>query len=340
MHPTLDVLENVILKAYDLDLYRHIGAANFSGKVYGEDSLRRMWSMSPASQIYYSILNPVFTALLPDLKLKNLQYPVVMFRDGIIDFIQYMIDNPHPIPKTLGYILDERLEPFLSESWYEAGFFYRLYYKPASAYQLPRERTRLVISTIANGSFVGIQTLESELLKAKKFASEKNLSIEFHIPVRENLFFDRHYQDKEVLFSLSELIFEILGTEIVFLSDKKISMDADYRDAYYHIPVDGALCISDNTLEHQLLTKGAAPMIAKAPVLEGELQVPLSTNHGIVVTRKERPKNCGQLFNRLVKEAVYIKETSSANVSKHQFPYFAKQLTYGDFFHYVKALGV
>lgn len=336
MHPTLDVLENTILKAQELGVYRHIGAANFSGRIYGDDSLRRMWSMSPASQIYYSVLNPVFTALLPDLEKKNLSYPVTMFRDGIIDFIQHMIENPTPTGS--GYLLDERLEPFVSEAWYECGLFYRLYYAPDTTFQLPSKKERIIVSTIANGCFVGGEKFATELALVKKFASDHGLRIEMHLPVRENIFFDHNYRDQAALFNISDLVFQILGNDVTFLSDKSVSMGSDYRNAYYHIPSDGALCLADNTLEHQFLTKGATPMVAKAQVQAGEFKVPLSTNHGVVITQRKRPAKCGELFNKLVKEAIHLKENASVDLTKHQFPYFAKQLTYGDFFHYVRTL--
>ena len=81
-------------------------------------------------------------------------------------------------------------------------------------------------------------------------------------------------------------------------------------------------------------------MVPKLEVKASDFIVPLSTNHGVVISHKARPDNCGELFNNLVKEAVFLKENSSLDISKHQFPHFAKQLTYGDFFHYVKALRV
>src|SRR5690606_17521214 len=107
---------------------------------------------------------------------------------------------------------------------------------------------------------------------------------------------------------------------------------SDYRNAYYHIPVDGALCIGDNTLEHQFLTKGASPMIDKQPLSDDDFKLPLSTNHGLVLSELKRPKDAGKLFNKLVETAISLKESSSVDLTKHQFPYFAKQLTYGEFF--------
>lgn len=338
MHPILAEIENTILGAKDLNLYRHIGAANFSGRIYGDDALRRMWSMSPASQIYYSVLNPIFTALQADLEKKNLSYPITLYRDGVIDFIQYMIDNSKP--ESSSYIVDERLAPYLSDAWWESGLFYRLYYAPSQQYQLPIKRTRLVVASIANGSFVSVETFEQALHAAKEFASKHKLDIQVHLPVRENLFFDNNYRNQSALFSAADSVYRILGTDTAFLSDKKVTMDSDYRNAYYLIPSDGALCLSDNTLEHQFLTKGAAPMVPKLEVKVSDFKVPLSTNHGVVISHKTRPDNCGELFNNLVKEAVFLKENSSLDISKHQFPHFAKQLTYGDFFHYVKALRV
>lgn len=337
MHPTLDVLKNTILPGKNVDLFLHIAASNLSGQIYNKESLKRIWAMSPYSQVYYSILNPLFSALLSEVEKKDLKYPFVLIRDGIVDFLQYMID--HPVPDAIGssFIFDRRLEPYLSSAWREKALFYSLYHQPAQAFRFKSKPSKLIISTIINDGFICMKSLKKAFLLAKKFCDDKKLKIEVHLPVRENIYFDINYQDTPALLAAASLAYEILGTDLSMVSDKKMETENDFRDYFYFIPADGNLCLSDNYLEHLFLMKGATPMLEMNDNIKDSVKVPLSTEHGMNIFAMKPSAKSGTLFNDLVKQASGLKEETLDDIENHRYKYFVKQETFGNFFHYIRS---
>ncbi|MBH48874.1 MAG: hypothetical protein CME71_11965 [Halobacteriovorax sp.] len=337
MHPILETLKSkVLVHTGEAEIFRHIGASNLASDVYTRESLRRMWSMAPYSQSYFSVLNPLFSSLLEDYNKKDLKYPVVLIRDGLVDFLQHMFDNPVPTKNSQVYIFDQRLEPYLNNAWREKALFYSLYHRPNPSYKLPVAKKRLIISTIVNGAFVSSSRLEALLAQAKSFVSKHNLAVEVHLPVRENIFYDHAYQDDPAVFDLSKKFYDTFDHNIKFISDKKITMDSDFRDSYYLIPSDSNLCLSDNYLEHTLLMKGAAPMSDLTRGQGLHFEVALSSEHGAVLGEGSG-KFDDSLFKDLSKEAVTIKKMGPAMAKDHQFKYFANQLSYGDFFKFLRS---
>tara|TARA_R110000868_G_scaffold180754_1_gene421411 strand:+ start:8306 stop:9334 length:1029 start_codon:yes stop_codon:yes gene_type:complete len=337
MHPTLDILSSkVLIHGGEAEIFRHIGASNLAADVYQRESLRRMWSMAPYSQSYFSVLNPLFSALLIDYQKKDLKYPVVLIRDGLIDFMQYMFDHPAPEKSSSTYIFDHRMEPYLNSAWREKALFYTLYHRPTKAYKLPLKKERLIISTIVNGAFISASHLEQLFEQASAFVTKHKLKVEVHLPVRENIFFDHAYQDHPALFEVSKRVFDHFGPDVKFLSDKKITMESDFRDSYFLIPSDSNLCISDNYLEHSLLMKGSSPMLPYAAVCGLDFDVPLSTEHGAMLGRTSKLSD-ETLFKEFQKEAKLIQKNAKDPAADHQFKYFAAQPTYGDFFHLLRS---
>tara|TARA_R110000868_G_scaffold61524_1_gene186927 strand:- start:40149 stop:41177 length:1029 start_codon:yes stop_codon:yes gene_type:complete len=337
MHPTLEILKSKVLAhTGEAEIFRHIGASNLASDVYQRESLRRMWSMAPYSQSYFSVLNPLFSSLLQDYEKRDLKYPVVLIRDGLVDFLQHMFDHPVPSKNSQIYLFDQRFEPYLNNAWRERALFYTLYHRPNSAYKLPVKKKRLIISTIVNGAFVSSSRLEALLSQAKTFVSKHDLTVEVHLPVRENIFFDHAYQEDPAAFDLSKNLFNYFDQSIKFISDKKITMDSDFRDSYYLIPSDSNLCLSDNYLEHTLLMKGSAPMISFDKYQGLEFEVALSGEHGAVLGEGQGEFD-DSLFKQLSKEALAIKKLSGAMAKDHQFKFFASQLTYGDFFKFLRS---
>ncbi len=260
MHPIFDKIQKQILKEPSSELLRHVCASNMPSSYYGEEELRSIWSLAPYSDIYYSVLNPIFSKIFLQMGPKNEEYPLVLLRDGALDLFDFFKKYPDPKVFDQQFILHHSLSKILNRKWRENAIFYELFSIDESRYCIEKKRSKLLVSTLINDAFFTREQIISSLKKAHEFAVSKGLKVELHLPIRENLYFKSDYKNLSPAFDLSLCALDILGDDISIISDKDLSKNSDFREYYFYLAPDDKFCISDNQLEHYLLANGASSM--------------------------------------------------------------------------------
>ncbi len=282
MNPILTILEQELIHSPKSKLFQYIGASNISGEYYNNKKLAKIWAMAPYSDNYYSILNPLFSKVYLELIEKGQQYPLVLLRDGALDLIEFVSQYSDPSVFDQKFIIHQSLSYALPELWLKNVMLFDYFYRPKHLFRLEIPRKRLIVSTIVNNAYIEPARAKEYFLKLNDFATANKLEVFLHLPIRENHYFTNIYKDQNAAFDLSLMAFDIFGTDTKIISDKALKSASDYRDSFYAlIPMD-RICLSDNYIEHYLLTNGAAPW-SSFKEIKGAYEVSLSSQHGVML---------------------------------------------------------
>ena len=100
-------------------------------KYFNKDEYKRFWSLSPLTNHYYNPFNALFSYEL-DLIDYDFDYPVVLFRDGRIDLLEYFYKNPKPVSKAISkkvtFLIHDNLRDIVPKAWQKHVHFYSYSY--------------------------------------------------------------------------------------------------------------------------------------------------------------------------------------------------------------------
>lgn len=282
MNPILTILEQELLHYPKSKHLQYVGASNISGEYYNNKKLAEIWAMAPYSDNYFSVLNPLFSKVYLELIEKGQQYPLVLLRDGALDLFDFICQYPDPSVFDQKFIIHHKLSSVLPEAWLKNVMLFDYFHRPKKIFRLELPRRRLIVSTIVNNAYIESSQAKDFFISLNKFAIKNDLEIFLHLPIRENLYFDNIYKNQNAAFDLSLMAFDIFGTDTKIISDKTLKSTSDFRDSFYALIPSNQLCISDNYIEHYLLTNGAAPW-ASFREIKGAYEVSLSNQHGVIL---------------------------------------------------------
>ena len=280
MNPTIRIINDELLSSPESNIFNYIGVSNIPSEFYNNKELNDVWSLTPYSDNYYSILNPLFSKIFVELNKKGHQYPVVLLRDGALDLYEFVCTHPDPLVFDQKFIINQNLSFILPEQWLKNVILFDYYHTPQNHYRLEMHKKRLIISTIVNDAFITTTKAKEYFKILKDFALKHDLEVVLHLPIRENHYFKVDYKNQNAAFDLSLMAFDVFGTETKFMSDKTFKSSSDFRDSYYALIPNDFLCLSDNYLEHHLLINGSTPYKAYRQI-NGAFKVSLSAQHGV-----------------------------------------------------------
>ncbi len=242
--------------------------------------------LSPDSNAYHSCINPLFSFELEENGFKSFRiFSHLSLRDGVYPLLRYFSLNPVPHEIDPVLIVDEKLSGLVPSAWRERVWLREVFIETTKEENL--QELVLLISPDKDSSPLDI--VERELLKIKK----QSLSFKKILIYFSSCNFMGE-EDADYDFSWGYKIHNCLlrtfsGQEVEIIDYQEYQRRNFSKSAFFFLnPL--SFYFSDSYILHDLLQRGAVPLIKTAKKKAGDEFVNVSINHGFILHQRFNEK--------------------------------------------------